>query len=147
MKRHTPEEFLSRMANGELPEPVRLSVVGMVKTGESAGSLQFTTTGCETWLDLPIEAVESFAHIKHVPCKEHQHPLVIVRFKPADELPDDISFFVRLCMQLQDSARRATSGTMPASPASNCAVVQGEGGLIVCCYEELRAEVVCTGMV
>lgn len=118
----------------------RLAPKRSVKTGERPGSLQFTTTGCETWLDLPIEAVESFAHIKHVPCKEHQHPpLVIVRFKRADDLLGDISFFVRLCMQLQDSARRATSGTMPASPASNCAVVQGEGGLIVCCYEELRA--------
>ena len=137
MQTHSPEEFLSRLSSGQLSQPIPLSVVGMVKAGDIAGSLEFTTAGCEKWLSLPIGAVESLTHIRDVPCKEHQHPLAVVKFKPVSELSTDVAFFVGLSMQLQDAARRASSratasgGRERSHLASDCAIVQGEGGLSI----------------
>jgi hypothetical protein len=60
-------------------------LVGMVKASSKQGHIAFTPSGCESWVDLPSDMIETAEHIGHQPCKDHSHPLFRLAIKePSD---------------------------------------------------------------
>ncbi|MFD3716437.1 hypothetical protein [Streptomyces sp. NPDC058677] len=148
MRAQNPEEFLSKLSANELPEPREMTIVGMVKIDEEDSSVIKLTRSpsCEKWLSLPIAMVESFTHLKNVSCKDHEHPLTIVKLKRPDEARPEMVFLWDLCSQLRSTASRARRGASTRSAfrryardamrQDDCAIVSTPDGLDICCYEE-----------
>jgi hypothetical protein len=163
------EEFASRLASGDLPDPSQLTVVGLARTIEdSASVIGFTRSpNCQHWLSLPTDVVSSIRHLANMRCAEHEHPVVELTFKPPSKERPDLAFLLRLCSQLQNSisqfhrhlqqqgastqaseARRPSQGSKPQPRQAECYYVQSDYGLQVCCYTENGGlELSCTGMV
>ncbi len=152
MRSYNPTEFLSKLSANELPDPSDLTIVGLAKSEETSRSVLYfsLSPSCEKWLTIPIEIVESIEHLRTITCRDHQHPVVRIRFKQAEEGRNDSAFFMNLLAQLQSFLLRAvratrTTAVKAAAFAEPCYIVDTPQGLQVCCYQ--GDELVCTGMV
>jgi hypothetical protein len=152
MRSYNPAEFVAKLSHNELPDPTELAIVGLVKSEEASPTfLDFSLSpSCEKWLPIPIEMIESIEHLRTIRCKDHEHPVVRVRFKRADEGRNDLAFFMNLLIQLQSLLSRSPRTARAAAArtgvlAEPCYIVDTPEGLQVCCYQ--GDELVCTGMV
>ena len=84
------------------------TMTGMVKKSEKLGHVAFTRAGCDTWVDMPVEMIESAEHIGHQTCKDHTHPLVRVTLKTSDNPKEQI--LIALLAQQPPSLLIATEG-------------------------------------
>jgi hypothetical protein len=85
-KTYTGEAFAKALEAGSL----RASIVrtGMVKRdAEDPKVVLFTESGCDGWIKVPIEMIEEVAHLSSARCKDHDHPVVQIRFKEPDDGP------------------------------------------------------------
>lgn len=57
------------------------TVVGMVKKSEKGGHISFTRSGCDTWIDLPIDLIEQAEQLGQHRCKDHVHPVFKITLK------------------------------------------------------------------
>ena len=87
MKNYDPADFLSKVSVKNLSTPAEVSIVGLAKSDETKPStFQFShSLACELWLSVPIDIVESIDHLRTIRCRDHQHPLVRIRFKRPDD--------------------------------------------------------------
>lgn len=156
MSTHAPEEFVSKLSANQLPDPNSFSVAGMLKVSEESPSIvNFTMhRNCERWLPLPLDIVQTFTHIANVTCKDHEHPLVKVKFKNVEETQRGSAFLMSLCSQLQSSlthahranrSRRSSKQCNGEEFRQDCYVVDVGGSLEVCCWYD--GVIDCTGMV
>jgi len=60
-----------------------IELVGMVKSSEKAGYVNFTRSGCDTWVDLPTSMIEQAENLGQSGCKDHSHPVVKITLKEA----------------------------------------------------------------
>jgi hypothetical protein len=58
-----------------------IDMVGMVKSSEKEGFIDFTRTDCESWVDLPVSAIEQAEHLGQKTCKDHSHPVFKLTLK------------------------------------------------------------------
>ena len=78
----TGAEFSKALAAGELRSPVVLD--GMAKPAENdANAILFSPAGCESWVRVPIDLIESAEHLGESTCKDHTHPHVRIHLKEA----------------------------------------------------------------
>ncbi|MFJ8532872.1 hypothetical protein [Streptomyces sp. NPDC093591] len=150
MRVHEPSEFLSMLSLSELPDPAEVSVFGIVKVVEGSSEVvDFTTSlRCENWLQLPVEMVDSFTHLKNIPCQDHEHPLVRVKFKQPDEARQDLAFLLKMLSWAQSSSsrlRRRPTRVTPSEREDGCDVWELGGEYFVCC--QYAGGVDCTGIV
>jgi hypothetical protein len=150
MRTYDPKEFVAQSKVNKLPEPGELAVAGLIKTGEDEEHIYFSSSrACTEWLPVPIGLIQSIQHLMNVACKDHQHPLVRIIFKRADEVGPEAAFFMAMLSRAQKAlalTRRNAPGRS-SMRASDCVVVSGQ----VCCISEgdggTDLEVECTGMV
>jgi hypothetical protein len=158
MRNYEPADFLSKLSKNNLPNPTEVSIVGLVKSDEANPSaIHFSySLPCEQWLSIPIEIVETIDHLGTVPCKDHQHPLVRIKFKRPDETREDVAFLFNLISQMQASLARAlrvvrtrkrsdTSLARQPHLVDFCFIWDDPHGVMVCCFHGDELE--CTGIV
>ena len=83
-------------------------LVGMVKPAEKAGHINFTRTGCENWVDLPVDLIECAEHVGQGPCKDHSHPVMKITLKE----PKDPAAQIYAALLAQSGSPHA-GGPMP----------------------------------
>ena len=67
--------LLDALKSGELSE--QDVYVGMVKESEKEDHIAFAPGSCEEgWIDVPAELIGNVEVLRHVPCRDHSHPLV-----------------------------------------------------------------------
>jgi hypothetical protein len=156
MKNYESADFLSRLSTNNLPDPTEFSVVGLVKAdAEKSSVINFShSLACVRWLTIPIEIVETIDHLKTVACKDHQHPLVRIKFKRPDEVREDVAFFLTLLSQMQISLARTLKVVSKRNQSKNtrencaddfCMIWEDSQGVSVCCFH--CDELECTGIV
>ena len=79
----------------------------MVKASEKEGHIQFTRSGCEGWVDLPITMIEKAEHLGIQPCKDHAHPVMQLTLK---ESKDPLA---QILMALLSQSGRTASPPLP----------------------------------
>lgn len=162
MRSYSPAEFLSGLTRDELDDPNEVRIIGLARSDDADPSvIRFSySLRCETWLSIPVALVESVDHLKTVPCKAHEHPLVRITFKAPAADRGDLGFFLGLVSEMQNriayttrAARAVRAGRavkrLAASPMAGapCWVEEGPVGLEVCCYDDVNPDIACTGMV
>lgn len=160
MRSYHPDELVSKLSVNQLPDPTEVTVYGLVKLiDDSPSVLQFSDSlRCESWLTMPIEIVESINHLKTVTCKDHEHPLVELKFKQPDEARQDVAFVLALLSRTQTALSHALLATRADAtsnrtaaltcPDRECVYVNTPQGLEICCYcPNTHERVECTGIV
>jgi hypothetical protein len=72
------------LRGGEFDQaPVEL--VGMVKASDEDGTIGFSPTDCESWVDVPTDVIETAEHVGHRPCRDHSHPVFRLTLKQSDD--------------------------------------------------------------
>jgi hypothetical protein len=90
----SPQEFEDRLRRGALAPPA--SITGMVRASDRAGNFQLSVDSCQTWVDIPLDAVEDAEVLGRRGCGDHSHP--VVRFglaEPRDSDPWERHLLVR----------------------------------------------------
>lgn len=64
--------------------------VGMVKPSEKEGYVCFTKSGCDNWVDLPIDMIEEAELIGKNTCKDHSHSVMKLILKEPKNLEAQI---------------------------------------------------------
>jgi hypothetical protein len=79
----TGESLAQALESGALEPapPAAAALVGMVKLSETPGCVAFTPAGCDAWVDVPTDMIESAQHIGERRCDDHRHPVVRMMFK------------------------------------------------------------------
>jgi hypothetical protein len=159
MRSYSTNEFLSKLSADELEDPTAVKIIGLAKPDDQhPATIHFSTSlACETWFPIPAEIIESIDHLKTVPCRDHQHPLVRVTFKRPEDGRQDVAFLLHLVSHLQRllfrahrvarSGRHSRQSAAPAMASNYCWVEEVPGGLEVCCIDDVIADIACTGMV
>lgn len=60
-------------------------LAGMVKPSEKEGHVSFSRSGCETWIDLPIEIIAQAQLLGQARCRDHVHPLFDITLKETQD--------------------------------------------------------------
>jgi len=80
----TGETLVDALESGALARK-GISLVGMVKAGEAGDRIAFTTTDCDSWVQLPTSFIDAAVHLGESSCDDHSHPIFKVTLKePAD---------------------------------------------------------------
>lgn len=147
MATYGPEEFTALLSRNQLPDPVNFGVAGMIKVNEELPSMVSFTLyrNCERWISLPVSMVATFTHMANVTCKDHEHPVVKIRFKKPEGTQQEAQFLLDLCSQLQSlltrahRAKRALQSSTENSgdnAREDCYVVDVGGSLEICCWDD-----------
>ncbi|WP_433527722.1 hypothetical protein ACQPZ2_30540 [Nocardia pseudovaccinii] len=155
MRVYEPVDFLSKLSANDLSNPTQVSIVGLAKSDKAnPSSVHFShSLACEQWVSMPIKLIEAIDHLRTVPCKDHQHPLVRIKFKRPDETHGDVIFLLNLVAHMQatleHALKAARTGKRPAPSLRRaddfCFIWDSPEGLSVCCFSGDDLE--CTGMV
>jgi hypothetical protein len=62
-----------------------VELIGMVKSSEKKGHINFTRAGCETWVDLPISIIEKAEQLGENRCDDHSHPVFEITLKESKD--------------------------------------------------------------
>jgi hypothetical protein len=79
-KTFTGAELEKALINDELAKS-GIELVGMVKSSEKTGYVNFTRSGCDTWVDLPTNMIEQAENLGQSGCKDHSHPVFKIILK------------------------------------------------------------------
>ncbi len=99
-------------------------LVGMVKASELGGHIGFTRSGCQNWVDLPVEMIESAEHVGQNACKDHSHPVMKLTLKESKDPA------AQILLALLAQSATAPVGPMPSQggPGSFPQGYPGQGG-------------------
>lgn len=79
-KSFTGKDFAKALSDGTLKGA--LERIGMAKKDESNPRvILFAEGACTSWLQIPVDLVEQVDYLSTVKCRDHEHPLVQIRFK------------------------------------------------------------------
>lgn len=123
----TGEELAKGLAEGGFKEPIVR--VGMVKRAEDgAGTILFAMQGCGRWTSIPVELIAQATFLKNVPCKDHEHPLVMLTFKEPPAGDAAATLFAELARQPAPSAGPEMGGGMMGGGIGGPGMPGGHGG-------------------
>lgn len=81
---YTGESLEEALNEGRL-DSAGVTIVGMVKSGERKGEIQFTPTDCDSWVDLAISYIEKAEQQGQEVCKDHSHPIFRITLKEPND--------------------------------------------------------------
>ena len=58
---------------------------GMVKPSEKSGHISFTASGCNSWIDLPVDMIDDAVPEGNQPCRDHSHPVMRITLKEPED--------------------------------------------------------------
>jgi hypothetical protein len=155
MRDYAPAEFVSHLTADELPDPIALSVLGLVKLdGNDATNVLYTSSlSCNDWLPIPISMIDSIQHMRTIACKDHQHPLVKITFNKPEKGRTDVAVFMALLSRAKASAARAWTAAGAAQGQRRpqmrmddaCEIMEFDGMAYMCCCQNGKCE--CGGFV
>ena len=82
-------------------------LTGMVKSSEKSGHVSFSQSGCDMWVDLPTDMIESADHTGQRSCRDHSHPVMRITLKEPKD-PEG-----RILLSLLAQAATNPSAEMP----------------------------------
>jgi hypothetical protein len=142
MKRYAPDKFLSELSENALPSGEKgITLGGLVKVSEgSSSTIEFSSSlSCQKWTSLPLALVESIDHVRMVTCKDHEHPLVVVRLKSSEKAGEDVAFLMSMVSELQgviaNSHTSARQRKLAGDDRDGCVIVSTEDDLLLCCWD------------
>ncbi|WP_394792019.1 hypothetical protein [Rhodoferax sp.] len=81
--RFSPADFSKWLKEGGTVAPVTLT--GLVKESDTSDdTLMFSMNGCASWTAIPHSLIDQVELLRYVACKDHQHALATLYFKPSD---------------------------------------------------------------
>jgi hypothetical protein len=80
----TGKSLEQALRSGDLDRPA-LEVVGMVKAAEEKGKISFSSTNCESWVDVPTDLIERAVQVGQSRCRDHSHPVFRLSFSASDD--------------------------------------------------------------
>ncbi len=81
---YTGEELAEALSDGSFEHAPRSTVlVGLIKKSDNKGSVAFTISGCDTWVNIPSNMIESAEHLGFSRCGDHSYAKVKLKlFEP-----------------------------------------------------------------
>lgn len=117
-----------RLAEGDGLVSAPTTTEGMVMASETKDHIAFSASGCDNWVDLPIDMTAAAEQIGQAPCRDHSHPLMRLTLKVADD-PDSkaLASLLRFLLGTTSIERRAQEalGVVPAEMLSSRAQALG----------------------
>ena len=77
---YNSNDFLDALAQGTLIAPITREGIAKPDPNDPQAFLFSEGGACGPWLKVPEQAVESVEFIRVVPCKDHEHPFIVIRF-------------------------------------------------------------------
>ena len=108
---------IAALTSGKLDESA-LEVRGMVKASNQAKHVAFALGNCDTWVDLPVDMIESAERLGSQRCKDHVHPYFRVTLKT----PKDDS--AKVLASILATIQVAASSAMTSSAMSTSAIAR-----------------------
>jgi hypothetical protein len=72
------------LRSGSLNKPSH-EIEGMLRTSENLQAVQFAPGGCDTWIELPFQLVDSAENIGDRLCREGMYPVFRIKLRePSD---------------------------------------------------------------
>lgn len=65
--------------------PTLATVTGMVRASEMEGHVQFAQGGCSTWIELPVELIESATQVGERPCTNGINPVYVITLYDSED--------------------------------------------------------------
>jgi len=92
----TGQEFAKRLSTGQLKKSI--VKVGMAKTNDDSPNTILFAEGrmCAEWISIPVSVIEQVTLLGNVTCRDHEHPLVAIRFKEPDPKNETARVFAEL---------------------------------------------------
>jgi hypothetical protein len=103
-----------------------VTVVGMVKASENPGQIAIATGGCDTWIETPVELIETAELIGRRGCRDHAHNLARITFTEPEG--DQARVFASLLTRSRASANADPRALLAQLGAQ--ASARGKGGLV-----------------
>lgn len=124
-KTSTPREFLESLKSGvDFRQPVLLRGMTKVAADDDEALMFARGPACTNWVKIPLAMIETIETLRMVPCKDHAHPLVVLRLK--EPQTDEGRFFLSL-LQSGSSPRPQRRSRVVRGPRSTGAQ-QRRGG-------------------
>ncbi len=71
------KELAEALIKGSFEDTPESTVLeGLVKTSENKDSVAFTISGCDAWVDIPTDMIQSAEYLGIHRCRDHSHPKV-----------------------------------------------------------------------
>jgi hypothetical protein len=71
------KELMAALHEGTILKPTH-NVIGIVKESEKQGCIAFSASGCDRWIDVPAEMVNTALRIGWSTCGDHGHPIMAI---------------------------------------------------------------------
>jgi hypothetical protein len=84
-KTYSGKDLEMALKSGELTQTAPVSLTGMVKPSDKSDHINFTQINCDSWVELPVELIESAEQVGNRTCKDHSHPVVQIKLKQTDD--------------------------------------------------------------
>lgn len=128
-KSFTGEQFAKALSEGTLKESIVR--IGMVKPDEGGPSaiLFAEGTSCAKWIKIPVDLIDDVELITKISCRDHEHPLVQIRFKEPPKENESARVFAELARQSTSPIQGGILGETPDLPLGSIAIPpQGGAG-------------------
>jgi len=76
----TGETLVQALKEGSLAQPKAL-LTGMVKQSDKEGYIAFTRSGCDEWVEIPVNMIQKADLLGHRRCEDHNHPLMQINIQ------------------------------------------------------------------
>jgi hypothetical protein len=110
----TGKSLEEALRSGDLDTPA-LEIVGMVKASEEKGSISFSPTDCESWVDVPTALIKSAVQVGQSRCRDHSHPVFRLSLNESDDPAAQV--LAALLASSAPSPAPAGVGQMPIPPS------------------------------
>lgn len=104
-EKYTGTSLEKALASKELDTP-SFFLTGMVKSSKKSGQVSFTLSGCDSWVDIPCEMIESAEHLGIQGCANHSHPLMRITLKQSGTPEGNLLYSLLSQQQTNYSDRR-----------------------------------------
>ena len=94
---YSGKELEETLVSGSFESKENLILTGMVKSSETKGFISFSQNGCDNWIEVPIEMIESAEKGGNQSCKDHSHTIMHITFKEVSN--PETKLFTNLLVQ------------------------------------------------
>jgi|SRR5215467_352321 len=79
-------ELEESLRSGSLDQAAE-QIEGMLRRSDKAGAIQFSPGDCDTWIDLPVELIDSAERTGDQRCRDGINPVFLITFRqPSDPM-------------------------------------------------------------
>ncbi len=114
----TASEFYERLQRNELTSSA--SLTGMVRASERTNFFQLSVDSCETWIDIPVDAITEVELLGRQTCADHSHPIARISLKDAEESDPWQSHLLLSSLKLNGNRGGTVVTDISGNPCQDC---------------------------